>query len=43
LIAPWELALLAPLLRFFLAFSLILIITGGTVLLLYWIGQGEEK
>jgi len=42
LMVPWELALLPPLLRFFLTVCLILIITGGTVLLLYWIGQGEE-
>lgn len=40
--APWELALLPPLVRFFLTFILVLIITGGSVLLLYWMGQGEE-
>ena len=39
----WELALLPPLLRFFLTLFLILIISGGTVLLLYWIGRGEEE
>ena len=38
-----EIALLPPLLRFFLTFFLILIITGATVILLYWIGQGEKK
>jgi hypothetical protein len=40
--APWELALLPPLVRFFLTVFLVLIIPSGSVLLLYWIGQGEE-
>jgi hypothetical protein len=40
---PWELALLPPLLRFFLGLFLVLVITGGSVLLLYWMGQGEEE
>ena len=40
--APWELALLPPLVRFFLTVFLVLIITSVSVLLLYWIGQGEE-
>jgi hypothetical protein len=39
---PWELALLPPLVRFFLTVFLVLIITSVSVLLLYWIGQGEE-
>jgi len=38
-----EIALLPPLLRFFLGFILVLTITGGSVLLLYWMGQGEDK
>lgn len=42
MITPSELALLPPLLRFFLGFVLVLIITGGSVLVLHWMGQGEE-
>lgn len=38
-----ELALLPPLVRFFLGFVLILIITGGSVLVLYWMSRGEEE
>ena len=40
---PWELALLPPLLRFFLGFLLIVVVTGGSVLLVYWLGKGEEE
>jgi hypothetical protein len=40
---PWELALLPPLLRFFLGFFLVLIITVGTVIVLYWMARGEEE
>jgi hypothetical protein len=40
---PWEVALLPPLFRFFLGFFLVLIITGGTVILLYWMARGEEE
>ena len=39
----WGLALLPPLVRFFLGFFLILLITGGSVLLLYFLGKGEEE
>jgi hypothetical protein len=42
MMAGLEIALLPPLLRFFLGFFGVLIITGGTVLLLYWMAQGEE-
>lgn len=38
-----EIALLPPLVRFFLGFVLVLVITGGSVLLLYWIARGEEE
>jgi len=39
-----ELALiLPPLVRFFLGVFLILVITAGSVLLLHWIGKGEEE
>jgi hypothetical protein len=40
---PWELSLLPPLVRFFLGFFLILAITGSSVLLLYFLGKGEEE
>ena len=40
---PWELALLPPLVRFFLGFFLILVITGSSVLLVYFLGKGEEE
>jgi hypothetical protein len=40
---PSELALLPPLLRFFLGFFLVLGITGSTVILLYWMARGEEE
>ena len=40
---PWELALLPPLVRFFLGLFLILVITGSSVLLLYLLGKGEEE
>jgi hypothetical protein len=39
----WELALLPPLVRFFLGFFLILAITASSVLLLYFLGKGEEE
>lgn len=39
----WVLAILPPLVRFFLGLFAILIVTGGSVLLLYWIGKGEEE
>jgi len=39
----WELALLPPLVRFFLGFLLILAITASSVLLLYFLGKGEEE
>jgi hypothetical protein len=42
-LTPWELALLPPLLRFFLGFLLIVVVTGGSVLLVYWLGKGEEE
>jgi hypothetical protein len=38
-----ELALLPPLVRFFLGFFGVLIITGASVLLLYWMARGEEE
>jgi hypothetical protein len=40
---PWELALLPPLVRFFLGFFLILVITASSVLLIYFLGKGEEE
>jgi hypothetical protein len=40
---PWEVALLPPLVRFFLGFFLILVVTGSSVLLVYWLGKGEEE
>jgi hypothetical protein len=39
----WEIALLPPLVRFFLGFFLVVIITAGSVLLLYWMARGEEE
>lgn len=39
----WEVALLPPLVRFFLGFLLIVVITGSSVLLVYWLGKGEEQ
>ena len=39
----WEVALLPPLVRFFLGFFLILVVTGSAVLLVYWLGKGEEE
>ena len=38
-----EIALLPPLVRFFLGFFLILVITSVSVLVLYWMAQGEEE
>ncbi len=34
---------LPPLIRFFMGFFLILIFTGGSVLVFYWLGKGEEE
>ena len=40
----WEMiVLLPPLVRFFMGFFLILAFTGGSVLLMYWLGKGEEE
>jgi hypothetical protein len=40
----WEMiVVLPPLVRFFIGFFLILVFTGGSVLLVYWLGKGEEK
>jgi hypothetical protein len=39
----WEIAVLPPLARFFLGFFLILVLTGSSVLLVYWLGKGEEE
>jgi hypothetical protein len=40
----WEMLLvLPPLVRFFLGFFLILVFTGGSVILFYWLGKGEEE
>ncbi len=42
-VLPWEMILvLPPLVRFFMGFFLILIFTGSSVLLFYWLGKGEE-
>jgi hypothetical protein len=38
-----EMAVLPPLVRFFLGFFLILVLTGSSVLLVYWLGKGEEE
>jgi hypothetical protein len=35
--------LLPPLVRFFMGFFLILVLTGSSVLLMYWLGKGEEE
>jgi len=35
--------MLPPLPQFFLGFFLVLLITGGSVLLIYWLGLGEEE
>jgi hypothetical protein len=41
---PWEMVvLLPPLVRFFMGFFLILVFTGSSVLLMYWLGKGEEE
>jgi hypothetical protein len=40
---PWDLAILPPLLRFFLGLFLIIFATAGSVLLVYWLGKGEEE
>ena len=34
---------LPPLAQFFVGFFLTLVIAGGSVLLIYWLGQGEEE
>lgn len=34
---------LPPLAQFFIGFFLILVITGSSVLLIYWLGLGEEE
>ena len=41
----WEmvLLLLPPLVRFFLGLFLILVFTGSSVLVFYWLGKGEEE
>ena len=40
----WEMILvLPPLVRFFMGFFLILVFTGGSVLLFYGLGKGEEE
>lgn len=38
-----ELSLLPPLVRFFLGVVLILLSAGVSVLLLHWIGEGEDE
>ncbi len=35
----WELALLPPMVRFFVALFLVLVVTGGAVLFTYWINK----
>ncbi len=43
-VLPAEIALvLPPLVRFFVGFFLILVFTGSSVLLFYWLGKGEEE
>jgi hypothetical protein len=42
MMAGLEIALLPPLVRFFLGFFGALIITSGSILLLYWMARGEE-
>ncbi len=40
----WEMIfLLPPLVRFIMGFFLILAFTGSAVLLMYWLGKGEEE
>jgi hypothetical protein len=40
----WEMMLvLPPLVRFFMGLFLILAFTGGSVLVFYWLGKGEEE
>jgi hypothetical protein len=40
----WEMMLvLPPLVRFFMGLFLILVFTGGSVLVFYWLGKGEEE
>jgi hypothetical protein len=34
---------LPPLAQFFIGFFLVLLIAGGSVLLIYWLGLGEEE
>jgi hypothetical protein len=42
--SSWEMILLlSPLVRFFMGFFLILVFTGSSVLLFYWLGKGEEE
>jgi hypothetical protein len=42
--SSWEMiVLLPPLVRFFMGLFLILVLTGGSVLLMYWLGKGEEE
>ena len=38
-----EVALLPGLARFFIGVALVPIIAGGTVLILHWMGKGEEE
>jgi hypothetical protein len=35
--------LLPPLVRFFMGVFLILVLTGSSVLLMHWLGKGEEE
>jgi hypothetical protein len=40
----WEMmVVLPPLVRFFIGLFLILVFTGGSVLVFYWLGKGEEE
>jgi len=39
---PTGMLVLPPLAQFFLGFFLVLLIAGGSVLLIHWLGQGEE-
>jgi hypothetical protein len=40
----WEMmVVLPPLARFFIGLFLILVFTGGSVLVFYWLGKGEEE
>jgi hypothetical protein len=38
-----DMVVLPPLAQFFVGFFLALVIAGGSVLLMYWLGQGEEE